>query len=204
MDWLTWSRRIQAISQAGSAYSKNPFDLERYAELRSIAVEISALHLNKPPVEVAALITSDTGYPTPKIDVRAAVFDAQGDLLMVRERTDGNWSLPGGWADRGSTAGQMAERETLEETGYRVRATKLLAVWDRDRQGHPPAWFSCYKLFFRCELLGGAPTPNIEISEIGFFSKDKLPPLSLGRVTQAQVLRIFEHRDQPDLPTDFE
>jgi len=204
MSWLQWTRKLQAIAQTGLAYSKDVYDLERFQMLRDLAVEIGAAHLERPSAEVATLIASEKGYPTPKVDVRAVVFDPQGRVLLTQERSDHRWTLPGGWADGGSTPAQMAERETLEETGYRVKATKVLAVWDRDAQGHPPMAFACYKLFFRCDLLGGSPASSHETEAVGFFEKENLPALSTGRVTAAQLARMFEHRDHPELPTDFE
>jgi ADP-ribose pyrophosphatase YjhB (NUDIX family) len=204
MQWLRWVQRIQDIAQTGLAYAKDPYDRERYEQLRALAVEIGAAYLERPSAEVAALIASERGYPTPKVDVRAVVFDDQGRLLFAREHSDGAWSLPGGWADGGSTPGEMAARETWEETGYRVRPVKVLAAWDRDRQGHPPMAFACYKLFIRCELIGGEARPNHEILEVGFFGRDEVPPLSSGRVTLSQVRRMFEHYDAPLLPADFD
>jgi ADP-ribose pyrophosphatase YjhB (NUDIX family) len=204
MNWLRWTQRIQAIAQTGLTYAADPFDRERYEQLRALAVEIGSTHLDKPSAEVARLIASETGYPTPKVDVRAAVFSTRGELLFVRETSDGRWTLPGGWADGGHTPAEVAVKETREESGYQVRAVKLIAALDRDRQGHPPLAWPVYKLFFRCELLGGAPANSHETTDATFFSRDKIPPLSTGRILPTQVERMFRHYDHPELPTDFE
>jgi len=122
----------------------------------------------------------------------------------MRESHDGLWSLPGGWADIGESPSQIAEREVLEETGFQVKARKLLALYDKARHAHPPEFWYCYKLFIRCELRGGAPASSIETLDVAFFGENELPPLSTPRVTEAQVRRMFEHLAHPDLPTDFD
>lgn len=157
---------------------------------------------------IEALFADQTGYPTPKIDVRAAVFDGEGRILMVRERIDGDrWTLPGGWADVTDTLRECVEREVREESGYTARALKLAAAWDRARQGHPPSPFACAKLFYLCELTGGAPATSLETAGVGWFREDALPApeeMSLGRVLPGQVARMFAHWRAPELPTEFE
>jgi ADP-ribose pyrophosphatase YjhB (NUDIX family) len=155
------------------------------------------------PEGVAELFAADSGYATPKVDVRAVVFEGDA-LLLVRERSDGLWTLPGGWADVGASPREVAEKEVREESGYLVRASKLLALYDRDRHGHPPIAHHVYKLFVRCELLGGSPRESLETSGVGFFREGELPELSLTRVTPAQLARMFEHRVNPHWPTDLD
>lgn len=201
--WLAWAQKIQAISQTGLTYSKDAYDLERYRQLRQIAVEIAADHLSASQEEVTAAFAVGSGYPTPKVDIRAVVFQGE-QLLFVRERVAGLWSLPGGWADVGESPGEVAARETLEETGYRVRSSKLLAVFDKAKHGHPPSLEYVYKLFVLCQLEGGAPETSLEIDAVAFFDKDSLPDLESGRVTVAQVNRMFAHHADPNLPTDFD
>jgi ADP-ribose pyrophosphatase YjhB (NUDIX family) len=149
------------------------------------------------------LFKGDTGYATPKVDVRAAVFDGER-LLLVREREDGGWTLPGGWADIGATPSSNAVREVKEESGYDCEVVKLAAVFDRNRQGHPPIPFYAYKLFFLCRLTGGAPAASIETDGAGFFAEDCIPPLSLTRVTPTQIRHMFEHLRHPEWPTSFD
>ena len=201
--WLEWVQKLQAIAQNGLTYTENPFDIERYKSLRAIAAEIMATYSNAEPSYVLDLFAREVGYATPKVDVRGAVF-RDDTILLVRERTDGCWTLPGGWADIGDSPAEVAQREVYEESGYRTRAVKLLAVYDRNRQGHPPFAHYVYKLYFRCELLSGTPSPSIETDEVGFFAETEIPQLSLTRVMPAQITRIFQHYRQPDLPTDFD
>lgn len=155
------------------------------------------------PERAGGLLELESGPATPKVDVRAAVF-GDGGILLVRETEDGLWSVPGGWADVGEPAGRAAEREVFEESGYRVRATRLIAAYDRDLQGHPPIPYHVYKLVFLCEILDHEAGAPLDSGGAGFFPEDALPPLSLGRVTPAQIGRFFEHLRDPALPADFD
>jgi ADP-ribose pyrophosphatase YjhB (NUDIX family) len=201
--WLVWARELQAHAQNGLTYSRDPYDLERFHAIRQIAAEIMATYTQVDMQRVLDLFEREIGYATPKVDVRAVVFRDDA-LLLVREKTDGGWTLPGGWADTGESPGEAVAREVYEESGYRVRATKLLAVYDRNRHGHPVIPFYVYKLFFRCELEGGTATTSIETDGIGFFKEQELPELSLSRVVPAQIQRLFEHCRHPDWPADFD
>jgi ADP-ribose pyrophosphatase YjhB (NUDIX family) len=199
-----WGQRVRAIAQTGLAYAREEYDRERYRELQEIGEEMLSAASGRPVAEVHEAFAHETGYPTPKVDVRAAVFDESGRLLFVLEKATGRWTLPGGWADVGSSPAEMAARETREEAGLEVRPVKLLAVHDKARQAHPPSLFYVYKMFFRCERVGGAPRPSYETAEVRFFARDELPELDTERVTPGQVARMFAHFDQPDLPTDFD
>jgi ADP-ribose pyrophosphatase YjhB (NUDIX family) len=205
-DWLIWARELQAIAQTGLAFSRDPYDRERYEALRALAAKMFAARTDAPAERIAALFAGESGYATPKIDVRAAVFDRAERLLMVRETSDGGrWTLPGGWADVNRTAAENAVKEALEESGYAVRVLKLAALWDRTRQRHPAGLFSCAKVFFVCEPIGGAATTSHETSEVGWFAEADLPQdLSLARVLPRQLARMFAHWRDPALPTDFE
>lgn len=202
-NWLDWTRRLQAIAQIGLTYSENVYDRERYEQIREIAVEMAAANSGANPETIRALFQQERGYMTPKVDVRGVVFN-EGRLLLVREASDGLWTLPGGWADTHDTPARAVVREIREESGYEARAVKLLAAYDRDHQGHPAYEFAIYKLFFLCELTGGEARPNHETLEVDFFGPDELPPLSVGRVLPQQITRFFDHLHQPDLPTDFD
>lgn len=201
--WLEWAQKLQAIAQNGLTYSENPFDIDRFQQIRQIAVEILATHSQLEPEYLLDLFSHELGYATPKIDVRGAVFQ-DNKILLVKERSDGCWTLPGGWADVWDTPSQAVVKEILEESGYQTRPVKILAVYDRHQQGHPPFPFSIYKLFFQCEIIGGSPVSSIETEEVEFFAEDSLPELSLGRVTAAQIHRLFQHYYHPHLPTDFD
>ena len=205
-DWLTWTRELQAIAQTGLAFVRDPYDRERYETLRSLASKIMAAHTATPADRIEALFAGERGYATPKVDVRGAVFDDQGRLLMVREVADGGrWTLPGGWADVNLTPAENVVKEVAEESGFQVRVRKLAALWDRTRQGHPSGVFSCCKLFYICDIVGGAAATGPETSEVGWFAEAGLPDdLSLGRVLPDQLRRMFVHARDASLPTEFE
>jgi ADP-ribose pyrophosphatase YjhB (NUDIX family) len=150
-DWLVWAREIQAIAQTGLTFSKDPYDLDRFAALRRLSARIMAEHTGAELGRIEGLFDAETGYATPKVGVRGAVFDAAGRILMVRETADEHrWTLPGGWADVNQTPAQSVVREVFEESGYHVRAVKLAAVWDRSRHTHPATTFSVVRMFFVC------------------------------------------------------
>lgn len=202
-DWLDWAKRLAALAQTGLAFSDNDFDRERYGAVQAIAAAMLSAGSGMPREALQGLLGSEGGYATPKVDVRAAVFRDER-ILLVRERSDGRWTLPGGWADVGDSPRQAAEREVREESGYEVRAFKLAAVYDRNRHGHTPLAFHLWKLFFLCELTGGQPRDSIETDGAEFFPADALPPLSSGRVTAAQIAHMYEHHREPQRPTSFD
>lgn len=205
--WLDWAQRLQAIAQSGLHYNPPPFDRQRYEQVLAIAAEMVASHSDAASETVQAQMLLQSGHATPKIDVRGVVFRDER-ILLVQEKIDNNrWTLPGGWADIGQSASENVVREIWEETGYRARAVKLLAAYDRQKHPHPPFLFHAYKLFFRCELIHPERDPdpeNVETGEVGWFRLDELPDLSVGRVTAGQIARFFEHLRDPHLPTDFD
>jgi ADP-ribose pyrophosphatase YjhB (NUDIX family) len=202
---LGWVRRLQAIAQSGLTYAKDPYDVERYEQVRTIAAELAASRSETTAERIDALFSEESGYATPKLDVRAVVLDGEGAVLLVREKEDGLWTLPGGWVDVGESPSEAAEREVKEESGYEVRAVRLLALWDRDKHPHPPLPFHVYKLYFRCELLGGDPlVAGTETDGVDFFRKDALPELSLGRVTPRQIERLVELATDGERATAFD
>ena len=201
--WLKIAREMGAMAQTGLTFSKDPFDRQRYERLR----ELSALMLAQGSEEdYAAILESlnrEYGYATPKVDVRGAAF-RDDNILMVREVSDGLWTLPGGWADVNQSAAACVVREINEESGFTARALKLAAVYDYQKRNRPHSKDSIYKMFFLCELTGGEARPSEETSEVAFFARDQLPPLSQGRSTAAQIARMFEHRADLTLATDFD
>jgi ADP-ribose pyrophosphatase YjhB (NUDIX family) len=203
-EWLRWVKRLQAISQDGLTYTRDDYDAGRYEQLQEVAAEILAAHSTGDLGETRELLSLEAGPATPKVDVRAAVFRDGGEVLLIKEPDDGGWSLPGGWADVGESPSEAAVREVREESGYRVRAVRLISAYDRDRQGHPSIPYHVYKLVFLCEILDDQPARDTEADGVGFFGENELPELSLSRVTPAQVRRFFEHRRRPDLPADFD
>lgn len=197
--WLEWAKQIQSIAQAGIAYSNNDYDLERYEELRNLAVEIMSQYTQVDQAIVKDLFANETGYATPKADIRAAVFK-DNKILMVREISDGAWSLPGGWGDIGLTPSEVAVKEVKEESGFDVKPVKLIGVLDKKCHPHPPTPYHVYKILIRCEIVGGKAAESIETSAVGFFGEDNLPPLSIGRNTKSQIKLAFKHLHSPDEP----
>ena len=197
---------MAALSQSGLTYGSNSYDLDRYAKLGTLAADLLAVATDRPVEHWRLVLGGESGYATPKVDVRGALVDDDERVLLMRERSDGKWSLPGGWADPLDTPSRAAEREVLEETGHGARAVKLVGCWDRDTQGHVPVLpFSIYKLFFLCEPTGEVRPPDaLETLEIGWFGLDELPPLSSGRINTPELGRIVAHHRDRSLPTEFD
>jgi ADP-ribose pyrophosphatase YjhB (NUDIX family) len=202
--WLEWSKRLQAIAQNGLTFARDPYDIERYGEIRQIAAEMIAENSGFESGQILGWLEKDTGYATPKVDVRGVVF-RDDKLLLVRERSDGKWTLPGGWADVCASPTENVAREVFEESGFLTRASKVLAIFDRSKHPHePPFPFHVYKMFLLCTIIGGKETVSSETDSVGFFGEQEIPGLSLTRITSAQVSRMFEHYRNPHLPTDFD
>ena len=202
--WLDWARRLAAISQSGLTYSDNHYEIERYQTIRDIAAEMMAAGGDLEKAEFAELFSRQAGYATPKVDVRGAAF-RDDTILLVKESVDALWTLPGGFADVGDSPAEAVERETLEESGFKVRTTKLCAVYDRNKHPHKPSFpFHLYKMFFLCEITGGEPQTSHETLAVEFFAENQIPPLSQGRVLPQQIKRMFQHYRNPSIPTDFD
>jgi len=198
--------KLAALSQDGTTYAASDYDLDRYRQIGGLAADLLAVLSRRPAEELALELGRDSGYATPKIDVRGAIFDESERVLLMRERIDGNWSLPGGWADPGDAPSAAVVREIREESGYPASVVKLIACWDRDLQGNaPPLPVHVYKLFFLCEATGVADAPAVlETLDVGWFNLEALPPLSLGRVNQRQLHRALAHHRDESLPTEFD
>jgi ADP-ribose pyrophosphatase YjhB (NUDIX family) len=205
-DWLIWAREMLATAQTGLTYAQDPHDRERYQALRRLGSRIMAEHTCTDSSRIEALFAAETGYATPKVGVRGAVFDSEGRVLLVREAADSHrWSLPGGWAEVNQTPAQSVVREIFEESGYHARPLKLAAVWDRARQPLPPAPYSVIRLFFVCALEGGEARTSLETSGHGWFHEAEVPAdLSLGRTLPNHIARMFAHWREPGLPTEFD
>ena len=197
---------MQALAQTGLAFSGDPYDRDRYRQLQALAAEVMARHSSLDAAHFDDLFSRQAGYATPKLGVRGAIFRDER-ILLVREIADEHrWSLPGGWADVNESPSGAVAREVREETGLEVRPYKLAAVWDRSRHPHTRSHpFQVWRLFFLCEITGGALQTGPETSELAFFAEDALPAdLSTARILPAQVWRMFEHRRRADLPTEFD
>jgi ADP-ribose pyrophosphatase YjhB (NUDIX family) len=202
--WLSIAREVKALAQTGLAFTADGFDHQRYLRLQELAAQLMAQGSSAEYDSMLHLLRQEKGYATPKVDVRGAAF-ADRKVLMVREISDGKWTLPGGWADVNQSAGECVVREIAEESGFNAKALKLAAVYDYQRSGHPPRNMdSIYKMFFICEITGGEARASDETSEVAFFARHELPPLSLGRTTAAQIDRMFHHAEHMTLATDFD
>ena len=194
---LEISRELAAIAQAGITYSADPFDKERFHRLREIASEVLG-HAGQADFEWP----TEIGYTTPKVDVRGAVF-RNGEVLLIREASSGKWTLPGGWADVNLTPAENVEKECLEESGYEVKARLITAIVNRDRAGYPAHPHAIYKIFFLCDLCGGAPRVSHETTEVAFFPIDALPELDPHRSSALEIEEAWRSFLTPSLPTRF-
>jgi len=203
-NWLTWAKRLAALAQDGLTYSDNQYEIDRYNQVRQIAAEMMAAGFDVDVRTFLDLFAREQGYATPKVDVRGAAF-RDNKILLVKEKIDDAWTLPGGWADPCQSPSEAVTREVFEESGFEVRVVKLAAVYDRSKHPHLPLMpFHLYKLFFLCEITGGAPTDSHETTGVEFFAEDAIPPLSISRTLPFQIARMFEHYHNPALPTDFD
>jgi ADP-ribose pyrophosphatase YjhB (NUDIX family) len=200
--WLEWIKQVYAVAQWGLTYSKDPFDLERYEVLRQLSVRMMSDFTLLDQTRVLDLFAHEEGYVTPKVDIRGVIFQ-ENKLLMVQERWDSRWALPGGWADIGLSPSEVVVKEVQEEAGLLVRPVKLLAMLDKKFFSHPVSAYHIYKMFIRCEVVGGTAQGGLESLDVGFFGLDDLPELSPHRITHEQIALLFEHLRDPDRPTDF-
>ena len=202
--WVVWARTLQATAQTGLHFTESAYDRERYQRILDLSIEIFAEYSGASPSSIIRIFENQTGYATPKVDVRGVVF-REKKLLLVQEREDQLWTLPGGWADVNDTPSEAVEREILEESGFRAKAERLLAVFDRSKHQHePPFPYHVYKLFIQCRLDGGEAKTTMETSAAGFFEENEIPPLSISRITREQIRFCFEMQRQPKAPTRFD
>jgi ADP-ribose pyrophosphatase YjhB (NUDIX family) len=202
---LELARRLHALGRTGLHFCADEYDRERYEAIEQIAAELLAAGSGLAPALLRAEWATETGYVTPKVEVRGAVFRGSDEhVLLVRETADGQWTLPGGWADVNDSPSGAIRREIEQEAGFRVRVVKLAALYDRNAHGHAPSIIHSWKAFFVCEIQGGQARGSYETDAVEFFALDALPPLSSGRCTTLQIQRMYQHWQQPGLPTDFD
>lgn len=200
--WIEWAREIFSLSQAGLTYSRNEFDIDRYKRLLEIAGEMIESQSALSKETVLESFSMQAGYTTPKIDVRGAVVQ-DNKILLIQERMDGRWAMPGGWADLGNAPASVAEREVWEESGYRVKAEKVIAVIDANRI-EPMEFYHAFKIIFLCSLIDGEPQTSHETLAVDFFDLDHLPPLSIYRTNEEMLREVFAHVNDPDRRTYFD
>ena len=198
---LRIARRVQAIAQSGIHFAASEFDRERYEELRGLSVELAGTVCDTRPSKIHDLFTNETGFQTPKVDIRSVVLK-EGKLLMVREKIDGRYSMPGGFADINYSPSEVAVKEVREETGLNVRFNRVLAIADTDRHGFPPLPYHFYKIVVLCYLVDGVLRDSIETSEAGFFDFDNLPELSVERNTPAFLEMIRKQLERAETYSD--
>ena len=200
--WLNWAREIQALSQTGLTYSETEFDTQRYQRLREIAAEIVTQHTTLATPSVLKAFNIECGYATAKIDVRGAIV-RDHQILLVQERRDRKWCMPGGWADVGEKPSEMVAREIWEESGFRATPNKIIGIYDANRT-EPLEFFHAYKIVFLCDITGGEARTSNETMAVAFFDFDNLPTLSANRTEPRHLAHIQAHLQDPQRPTDFE
>jgi ADP-ribose pyrophosphatase YjhB (NUDIX family) len=196
--WLECAKKLEAIARTGIFYSSNPFDKERFEQIETISNELISHYSGLMPIEVNNFYNLENGYVTPKIDIRSVIFK-NDMILMVKEKTDGKWTVPGGWADIGFTPYEIAVKETFEESGLEVKPIRVLAIMDKKCHSHPPSPFYSYKIFILCEITGGHLQASLETSESRFFNLGELPELSEERITPDQLRIIVERFQNPEI-----
>jgi ADP-ribose pyrophosphatase YjhB (NUDIX family) len=200
---LEWAREVQALAQTGHHYAHDDFEKDRCRRLMEIAAEMISENSGLDYLPLVKAFREQVGYATPKIDVRSAIF-RDSKLLLVRERVDGGWTMPGGWVDVGDTPSEAAERESWEEAGFHVKARKVIGVYDANRV-RPLELFHAFKVVFLCEILDGEARPSNETSEVSFFGPGEIPSNFSGERTTARHVRdAFAALDNPDIPTVFD
>jgi ADP-ribose pyrophosphatase YjhB (NUDIX family) len=202
--WLDWAREIQALSQTGLAYSETEYHAQRYRRLAEIAAEMVRSHTGLSKQRVLDDFLMQPGYATPKVDVRGAVV-RDGKILLVQEREDGRWCMPGGWADVGAIPSKMVAREVWEESGFEVVPRKVIGVYDANREGgRPLELYHAYKIVFLCDIVGGEARPSDETLAVGFFEFDDLPPLSTSRTGERHLAEVLAHLGDSHRPAAFD
>jgi ADP-ribose pyrophosphatase YjhB (NUDIX family) len=200
--WMEWAREIFSLSQSGITYSGNQYDIDRYRRLQEITAEMIASQSEMPKESVLESFSMQAGYITPKIDVRGAVI-RDNKILLIQERADDKWAMPGGWADLGNSPASVAEREVFEESGFNVQAEKVVAVIDANRI-QPLEFYHAYKIIFLCKLLDGEPRISHETLAVDFFDLNNLPPLSVYRTNENMLREVFAHVQKPSRATAFD
>jgi ADP-ribose pyrophosphatase YjhB (NUDIX family) len=202
---LTHAQRLQALAQAGLAYTTNTYDRERYEEIRTISVKLLEELTEEPFEKIIRVFASETGYQTPKVDIRAVIVREGPEILLVREKLDRDrWTLPGGWADVGYTPYEVAAKEADEETWLIVEPTRLLALFDKRKHPHPPQPWYVYKVFIECKVQGGLLMQDTqETRGARWFRFEELPSIELStdRTTASQLETIFRLVLDPRSPT---
>ncbi|NTW72608.1 MAG: NUDIX hydrolase [Eubacteriaceae bacterium] len=203
-DIFELAKQIQAYAKTGLHYVENEYEIDRYNQIMEASVSILSTLSSQDPERVSMVLHSESLYVTPKVDLRIVVFDEKGRFLMVKEKVDGKWTLPGGFCDVGYSPSEIAVKETQEEAGIDVKPVKLLGVLDKTKHGHPKSIYYLYTIFFLCEKTGGIEAPGMETLDVDYFAIDALPELSIPRITKEQLEMMHEFYKNPDKPAVFD
>lgn len=203
-DELNYLKRLKALADTGLVYSKEPYDLERYEEIKNISLQLMSKLTEMPFATIGSFYGPQEDYPTPKVDIRGIVLNKQNEVLMVKEQVDGKWSVPGGWADIGYTASEVIQKEIKEETGLDVTVDRLLAVYDKKCHDHPPQPHYVYKIVFFCKVTGGELNNSFDILDVDYFPIENLPPLSRDRILEEQIRALVNAARSADREVIFD
>ena len=203
-DQIEMIKRIKSLSDTGLIYAQNEYEKERFAELRSISLKLLGIVSNEPFLVLTDFFMPDKDYPTPKVDIRGLALNKAKEILLVKEKLDGKWSLPGGWGDIGFSPSEVIKKEILEETGLNSRVLRLLAIYDKKCHPHPPQPFYVYKLVFLCEILPGKFNASFDIEEARYFNINSLPELSEDRILKSQIDQLYQKTVNGDQTVYFD
>lgn len=203
-DQLEMIKRIKSLSDTGLIYAQNEYEKERFAELRSISLKLLGIVSNEPFSALSNFFMPDKDYPTPKVDIRGLALNKVKEILLVKEKLDGKWSLPGGWGDIGFSPSEVIKKEILEETGLNSRVLRLLAIYDKKCHPHPPQPFYVYKLVFLCEILPGEFNTSFDIEDARYFNINSLPELSEDRILKSQIDQLYQKTVNGDQTVYFD
>lgn len=200
MDYLNTFKKIKALAETGLVYAQNGYEIERNQELVNLSKELMAAIANQPVETFDKYYLPPTEYPTPKVDVRALLINEQDEILLAKEKMDGKWSIPGGWADIGHSPTEVIIKEVEEETGLQAEVVRVLAIYDKRCHPHPPQPWYVYKIMFLCRQTGGSLRGSHDIEEARWFALDQLPPLSEDRILESQIRELYHLAKHPELP----
>lgn len=188
-DFAKAIQRMLAITDIGLTYSKDPYDRERYEDLRQILWSVLQDQTELDQEELTAILKPTGSYATPLMDVRAWIVQNQ-KICLVRGQGEDTWALPGGFGEVGYSPKENIRKEVQEETGFSAEVGSLLAVFDTNRFQLQNKQYA--KFVFDCQLLDGHFQENQEIAELEFFDIKNLPPLSEKRITQEQMEILWQ------------
>ncbi|HCX64215.1 MAG TPA: ADP-ribose pyrophosphatase [Eubacteriaceae bacterium] len=203
-DIFELAKQIQAHAKTGLHFVNNEYEIDRYEQIMEASSNILSTLSDEHPKKVRVVMDTEKLYVTPKVDIRVVVFNENGEFLMVKEKVDGLWTLPGGFCDVGYAPSEVAVKETWEEAGIDVRPKRLLGVLDKSRHGHPKTYYYLYTIFMLCEKIGGEEKPGMETLDVAYHPLQNLPPLSQPRITPEQLEMMYQFYSNESAPPYFD